>query len=157
MLRDQIVAEHERGATILFSTHVMPQAEEICEHVVMIHRGRKVLDDPVSAIRRRYNPRALSLELLYSDANIEGVRSLPEVEHCRSVDGAYEILLHEGTDPSRAMQQVTSAVPVARIELKRPRLEDVFVQLVNDGTASEEAAGDLRAQLQGATAAEAAQ
>ena len=46
LLRDLIVEEHRRGATILFSTHVMPQAEEICEHVVMIHRGRKVLDDP---------------------------------------------------------------------------------------------------------------
>jgi ABC-2 type transport system ATP-binding protein len=157
LLRDQIVAEHERGATILFSTHVMPQAEEICEHVVMIHRGRKVLDDPVGTIRRRYNPRALSFELLHPDTNVDGVRSLPEVERCRSVEGGYEILLREGTDPSRAMQQVTAAIPVARIELNRPRLEDVFVQLVNDGTASAEAASTLRAQLQGASDAEAAQ
>jgi ABC-2 type transport system ATP-binding protein len=154
LLRDQIVAEHERGATILFSTHVMPQAEEICEHVVMIHRGRKVLDDPVSAIRRRYNPRALSFELLDSDASVDGVRSLPEVEHCRSVDGGYEILLREGEDPSQAMQRVTAAIPVARIELKRPRLEDVFVQLVNSGTVSEEAESHLRAELHGAAATE---
>jgi hypothetical protein len=55
------------------------------------------------------------------------------------------------------MQQVTAAIPVARIELNRPRLEDVFVQLVNDGTASAEAASTLRAQLQGASDAEAAQ
>ena len=37
MLRDMILEEHGRGATILFSTHVMPQAEEICEHVVMVY------------------------------------------------------------------------------------------------------------------------
>ena len=48
LLRDLILEEHRRGATILFSTHVMPQAEEICQHVVMIHRGRKVLDEPMS-------------------------------------------------------------------------------------------------------------
>ena len=47
-LRELVLAEHARGATILFSTHVMPHAEEICDHVVMIHRGRKVLDEPVS-------------------------------------------------------------------------------------------------------------
>ena len=46
LLREQILAEHRRGATVLFSTHVMPQAEEICDHVVMIYRGQKVLDDP---------------------------------------------------------------------------------------------------------------
>ena len=44
-LRDLILAEHRRGATILFSTHVMPHAEELCDHVIMINKGRKVLDD----------------------------------------------------------------------------------------------------------------
>ena len=44
-------AEHARGATILFSTHVMPHAEELCDHVVMINKGRKVLDASVSSIK----------------------------------------------------------------------------------------------------------
>src|SRR3984893_5122781 len=59
LLRDVILEEHRRGATILFSTHVMPQAEEICQHVVMIHRGRKVLDEDLAAIGRRYDPRTI--------------------------------------------------------------------------------------------------
>ena len=82
LLRDQIVAEHRRGATILFSTHVMPQAEEICDHVVMIHRGRKVLDDPTSSIRSRYDPRTIRFEPLDARASVEAVRALPEVESC---------------------------------------------------------------------------
>ena len=53
LLRELILAEHRRGATIMFSTHVMTQAEEICDHVVMIHRGQKVLDEPVGTIRGR--------------------------------------------------------------------------------------------------------
>ncbi|HLF09819.1 MAG TPA: ATP-binding cassette domain-containing protein [Gammaproteobacteria bacterium] len=154
LLRDQIVAEHERGATILFSTHVMPQAEEICEHVVMIHRGRKVLDDPIGAIRGRYDPRAILFEPLHGTANVDGVRALPEVESCRRVDGGYEILLRQGSDPGAAMHRVMAAIPVARIELKRPRLEDVFVQLVRDDTASVEAEQSLRAELQGAVTGE---
>ena len=40
MLRDLIIEEHARSATILFSTHVMPQAEETCPHIVMVHEGR---------------------------------------------------------------------------------------------------------------------
>src|SRR5688572_18595527 len=62
LLREQILAEHRRGATVLFSTHVMPQAEEICDHVVMVHRGQKVLDDPVSTILRPHDSRALKFE-----------------------------------------------------------------------------------------------
>src|SRR5947208_11952322 len=56
-LRDLVLAEHRRGATILFSTHVMPHAEEICEQVLMIHKGRKVLDEQIATIRRQYDPR----------------------------------------------------------------------------------------------------
>src|SRR5947208_1523826 len=61
-LRELIVAEHDRGATILFSTHVMAHAEELCDHIVMIHRGHKVLDQPVAAIRAQFDPRAVRFE-----------------------------------------------------------------------------------------------
>jgi ABC-2 type transport system ATP-binding protein len=155
LLRDCIVAEHERGATILFSTHVMPQAEEICDHVVMIHRGKKVLDDPVSAIKRRYDPRAIVLEPLNPGVDVAGVSALGEVESCRAVDGAYEVWLRAGSDPARAMQRVAAAAPVARLELKRPRLEDIFVQIVKGDTGSVEAEHKLLAELQGAGTEEA--
>jgi ABC-2 type transport system ATP-binding protein len=152
LLRDLVVAEHRRGATILFSTHVMPQAEEICDHVVMIHRGRKVLDDPVGAIRRRYDPRAIVFEPLHMGADVARVRALPEVESLSNVDGGYEVLLRVGSDPGGAIERLTAAVPVARVELKRPRLEDIFVQIVNEGRGSTKADESLRAELQGVTA-----
>jgi ABC-2 type transport system ATP-binding protein len=133
LLREQILAEHRRGATVLFSTHVMPQAEEICDHVVMIHRGQKVLDDPVSAILRPHESRVLKFEPLDSRADVGAVRALPGVEGCLAAEGGYEVALREGADPARVMQSVIAAVPVARIELKRPSLEDVFVSIVAGG------------------------
>jgi ABC-2 type transport system ATP-binding protein len=135
LLRDQIVAEHRRGATILFSTHVMHQAEEICDHVVMIHRGRKVLDDPVSSIQRRYDPRAVRFEPLDPGANVAAVRALPEVESCLAGDAGYDVELRAGVDIAGAIARIAAAVPVARIEIKRPRLEDVFLQIVADSGA----------------------
>src|SRR6185295_560293 len=119
LLRDLIVAEHARGATILFSTHVMPQAEDICEHIVMIHRGTKVLDDPVSVIRNRYEVRALEFEPLQAGFDVNAVLALPDVESCRNVDGAYEIALREHSDARAAMQRLVATLPVARVELKR--------------------------------------
>jgi len=133
LLREQILAEHRRGATVLFSTHVMPQAEEICDHVVMIYRGQKVLDDPVSAILRPHESRVLKFEPLDSRADVGAVRALPGVEGCLAAEGGYEVALREGADPARVMQSVIAAVPVARIELKRPSLEDVFVSIVAGG------------------------
>jgi ABC-2 type transport system ATP-binding protein len=152
LLRDQIVAEHRRGATILFSTHVMPQAEEICDHVVMIHRGRKVLDDPTSSILRRYDARTIRFEPLDAGASVAPVQALAEVESCVAVDDGYEVQLSEGTDAAGAIPRISAALPVGRIELKRPRLEDVFIQLVSDAAHSPEAAHRLRAELAGAAA-----
>jgi ABC-2 type transport system ATP-binding protein len=134
LLKDMILAEHRRGATVLFSTHVMPQAEELCDHVVMIHRGRKVLDDPVSSILRAHDARALTFEPLESKADLSAVRALPEIASCTVAGGGYEVALRDGADAARAMQSVIAAVRVARIELKRPTLEDVFVSIaVGDG------------------------
>ena len=157
LLRDLILDEHRRGATILFSTHVMPQAEEICRQVVMIHRGRKVLDEDLASIRRRYNPRAIRFEPLDSLADVSPVlTALAEVERVDRRDDGYEILLAEGTDPATAIRRVTAAVAPARIELSRPRLEDVFVQIVSGGTAGADAAQKLKAELRADDAAAAA-
>jgi ABC-2 type transport system ATP-binding protein len=136
-LRDLILEEHRRGATVLFSTHVMPQAEEICQHVVMIHEGRKVLDEPLTTIRRRYDPRTIRFDPLHPE--IDPTRSLEQVagvERVERVDGGFDIRLAAGTDPGSAIQRITAAVAPARVEIARPRLEDVFIQIVSEGGAS---------------------
>jgi ABC-2 type transport system ATP-binding protein len=147
-LRELVHEEHERGATILFSTHVMPHAEELCDHVVMMHRGKKVLDDPLSTIRRQYDPRAIRFEPLHRDADLAPLAALPEVERVSPSDGGCEILLARGTDPAGAIPRLASAVPAARIEIARPRLEDIFVRIVTGGSATE--TDEIRAQLHAA-------
>ena len=147
MLRDLILEEHGRGATVLFSTHVMPQAEEICEHVVMVYQGKKVLDDDLGSIRSQYDPRAIRFDPLDPNADTSALQSLAEVEKIESKDLGYEILLGEGADPSAAMRRIMDMIPAASIALSRPRLEDVFIQLVADRTTADDEAR-LRTQLQ---------
>jgi ABC-2 type transport system ATP-binding protein len=145
-LRTLVDEEHRRGATILFSTHVMPHAEELCDHVVMMHHGKKVLDDPLSTIRRQYDPRAIRFEPLHRDADLSPLAALPEVEHLSRTDGGCEILLVDGTDPASAIPRLAAAVAAARIEIARPRLEDIFIRIVAGGSATADPEA-LRAEL----------
>jgi ABC-2 type transport system ATP-binding protein len=134
LLRELVLDEHRRGATILFSTHVMLQAEEICQHVVMIDRGRKVLDEEVAVIRRQYDPRTIRFEPLDPAADPSVLQALADVERVDRAEAGYDIRLVEGANPGTAMRRIVMAVAPARIELSRPRLEDVFMKIVSERT-----------------------
>jgi ABC-2 type transport system ATP-binding protein len=148
LLREQIVAEHRRGATVLLSTHVMANAEEMCQHVVMIHQGHKVLDEPVSGLRRQFDRRTIHFEPLDSHADSSRLRGLSGVERVEATGEGYTVTLVEGTDPAGAIARLAAAVPPARVELARLRLEDVFIRIVSEGAPGSEAARALRAGLQ---------
>jgi ABC-2 type transport system ATP-binding protein len=147
VLRDQILKEHRRGATILLSTHVMPNAEEMCHHVVMIHQGQKVLDEPMSGLRRQFDPRTIYFEPREAKAQTSGLLTIPGVEYIDTLDGIYRITLVSGTDAAAVMARLASAVAPARIELARLRLEDVFIRIVTGGSRDEPASRALRASL----------
>ena len=129
-LREMVLEEHARGATVLFSTHVMPHAEELCDHVVMINKGKKVLDDPVAAIQRRYDPRVIEFDPLDPHADLSPLSSIPEIEQIVPTDHGCKIVLREGASAPSVIPRLAIAVPPARIEIARPTLEEVFVKLV---------------------------
>lgn len=155
ILREQILKEHRRGATVLLSTHVMAHAEEMCQHVVMIHQGRKVLDEAMAGLRRQFDPRTIYFEPLHArdfepldaGANPSSLAAVVGVERVESQDGTYRITLVAGTDPAAVMARLASAVVPARIELARVTLEDMFIRIVADSSRSEEASRALRASL----------
>jgi ABC-2 type transport system ATP-binding protein len=156
-MKEVIAAERAHGTTILFSTHVMAQAEELCDRVVMIHRGAKVLDEPTATLRRQFDRRRLVFEPLDPDADLQSLAVAPGVEAVQAVAGGCELGLREDADPAEVIRAVAVRVPPARIELARIRLEDVFVRLVTGGGAAAEgeAAQALRTELAGEAAREA--
>jgi ABC-2 type transport system ATP-binding protein len=155
LLRDLVLEQHKRGATIIFSTHVMIQAEQICEQVVMIDNGRKVLDDSLAGIRAKYDPKSLLFEPLDPDSDVSPLEQLPAVSAIRRVNGAYEISLVEGHEPSGAMREIVGALPTARVELNRPTLEDVFIRIVTgEGESDADAVARLRASIRAGSGAE---
>ena len=146
LLRDLIFAEHERGATVLFSTHIMVYAEQLCDHVVMIHRGRKVLDDTTGDIRARFDPRSLVFEPLDPDADVGVLARVPGIVHVRKDGSQWDLGVAAGADPAGAIRAVVAALAPARIEVRRPTLEDVFISIVT-GEAEDAEEETLRAAV----------
>jgi ABC-2 type transport system ATP-binding protein len=149
LLRDVVLAEHQRGATIIFSTHVMIQAEQMCDHVVMIDRGRKVLDASLEEIRTRFDPHTLVCEPLKPGADPTDIEALAEVATVIPNGATWTISVAENVAPEHAMRAIANRLDLARLELRRPTLEDVFVQLVTEGSHDAAERERLRAALRG--------
>ena len=149
LMKEVIAGEQRRGVTILFSTHVMLHAEELCQHVVMIHKGRKVLDEPMAGLRRQYDRGLMRFEPLDAGADLSALRLVPGVLEMRPVDGGCDLHLAPGADPAAVMREAAAAVAPSRLELARVRLEDVFIRLVGEGAPGADAEHALRANLQG--------
>jgi ABC-2 type transport system ATP-binding protein len=137
LLRDLVLEQNKRGATIIFSTHVMYQAEQLCDRVVMINRGVKVLDETLAGIRTKFDPRTILFEPLDPGAGLERLQAMPEIETLSTTDGVSEIQLADGSALADVMQKIVTAIPTARIEIHRPTLEDVFVQIVTSQNATD--------------------
>jgi len=156
LLREEVLRAHARGATILLSTHIMAYAEELCDHVFMIHEGRKVLDQPMSGLRRQFDRRRILFEPLHDGADVSGIAAMPDVSRVEASNGGgYTVTLVEGAEPSLAVARIAALVPPARLEIARLRLEDVFVRIVAGGGGLDDAAAALRSRLQSGAVEEA--
>jgi ABC-2 type transport system ATP-binding protein len=147
LLRELIHEQASAGRTIIFSTHAMHEAEEVCDHLFMINRGVKVLDATMAEIRARFDPRTVEVEPM--DPSIPPpVEGIPGIDFIVRSRRGYDVHLFQDADPAAVIARLVQAVPIRRIELKRVSLEDVFIELV-------EASGQpvpSREELQGAGA-----
>ncbi len=62
LIKDEIYRLAQNGTTIIFSTHRMEQVEEICDHIALVNRGKKILDGTVSDVKQNFKENLFSIE-----------------------------------------------------------------------------------------------
>ncbi len=134
MLKDLLFEFKGRGGTIVMSTHQMSQVEEMCDRLLMIHRGVQKLYGPVDEIRRQYALHAIVVEGRGNWTALPGVAKVESHENGRK--GTLLHLTPEAT-PDSVLGAIASApdTRIERFELAVPSLEDIFIRVV-EGSAS---------------------
>jgi ABC-2 type transport system ATP-binding protein len=120
---------HSEGRTILFSTHVLPQAEQICNRIVMIDQGIKVLDGTIASIREQFDPRMIQVEPVDELADFSQVTGVSQTLPINK-DGKINLRLEENADPSRILKEIVSFTPVLGAQLVKPTLDEIFIEQV---------------------------
>jgi ABC-2 type transport system ATP-binding protein len=130
---EEIVREfHAKGTTILFSTHLMDQAERLCERVCLISRSRKVLDADLKELKASERKGLLAVEFDGPDDWLEG----PEIDGAERVDGTLMLRLRDGADHQAILRRaVDSGATIYRFDLVEPRLHEIFVRHVGASAA----------------------
>lgn len=127
LLNRLITEQHQAGKTIIFSTHVLHQAEQVCDRIFLINHGEKLLDAGMSEIREQFDPRTILAEPLHQGGNLAPVAGVRRILPAGS---QLEIELDDDADPQSVMQDLMQATPLRSIELRRITLTEVFVRLV---------------------------
>ena len=128
LVRNLLRDLRDEGRTILLSTHMMGEAEKMADEIILIHRGKVVLDGTMDEVRAS-NGTNNTLLLRY-EGDGAFLESLPEVLKA-DVDGNKAALtLRDGADPQRVLEQCMGRVRIRHFELAAPSLEDIFISKV---------------------------
>ena len=136
-LKDTVVELRRRGKTVIFSTHLMDNAERLCDAVCIIARGEKVLDGGVQEVKQAHGGRMVALGLDRAAMNGAGL-AVDAVLADRSVvaraddqNRYLELELAPGASAQALLRALVEAgAPITRFELVQPSLHQIFLEKV---------------------------
>lgn len=132
LIKDEIYALAKKGATIIFSTHRMEQVEEICDHIVLVNLGKKILDGTVSDIKQQYKEYIFAVETNHPElVKDNALFSIIEKEE-KNPNKVLIKLSHAVASNEVLKYLIEQGVPITSYNEVLPSLNDIFIQLVED-------------------------
>ena len=132
LIKDEILALRDQGATIIFSTHRMESVEELCDNIALINRSRKVLDGPIDVIRNQFKTNTYEVEgkgkliLIHPDFEV--------VEQKERENGHFyaRVQLHDGVRPNDLLRYLIGTVEVEAFREKIPSINEIVIRRVGE-------------------------
>jgi ABC-2 type transport system ATP-binding protein len=125
LIKDILVDQKREGKTIIPSTHQMDQVERMCDRILLINQGKRVLYGSLVEIKSNYKE-SVVVEYEGKLKRVEGVKKVNDY-------GKYaELSLEEDTDPQEILKKLVESVAVRRFELKAPSLNEIFIEVVEN-------------------------
>ena len=136
IIKDEILALREEGATIIFSTHRMESVEELCDHIALIHKSNKLIEGKLSDVKRQFKTNSYEVGIL-SD-NVEGLmyditqKFTVAPANFKSLNNELKLEIQLGTAlPNELLQVLTQRGQVTHFVEKIPSVNDIFIQTVS--------------------------
>lgn len=127
LLKELILEQREKGATIVLSTHRMDQVEQMCESICLIDKGRSVLAGGLSEIKASYGASTVELEYDGPPGSLDGLEGVREI---RDSGRTASVMLEDESRSQDVLRQLVDRVTVRSFVLTEPSVEDIFLDKV---------------------------
>lgn len=131
LIKDEIYALARKGSTIIFSTHRMEQVEEICDHIILVNKGQKILDGTVRGVKQRFKENLFKI-------GVEGEPAVnddsPAFETVALMDDSLIVKIRDGYRSNDVLEHfIRKGRNIISFTEILPSLNDIFIRLV-EGT-----------------------
>lgn len=128
MVKDILEMKRDEGKAIIMSTHQMNQVEELCDRILLIDHGKRVLYGTLREIQNNFSSR---------DIMVTPVSTLPEsingVREIRKLNGRFRLVLDEASEPSKILKDlINQGVDLIEFEIAVPPLNEIFIKVVKE-------------------------
>lgn len=131
LIKDEIFQLAKNGATIIFSTHRMEQVEEICDHIALVNKGRKILDGTVKQIKQDFKENLFSIG---TEQMLSSAGELAPFEVVGTKNHSHIVKIREGNSANDVLKHLlNNGVAINSFNEILPSLNDIFIKLV-EGT-----------------------
>ena len=134
LLKDEIAQLKRDGATIVLSTHNMASVEEICDHIALINRSRKILEGDIYEVKNRFKKKIFSIQVSnFSDDFVHQIQNQQYTICSQSRNDYYtrfDIKLPDGKSPNELLQFFTQNCEIHSFNEIMPTMNEIFIEQV---------------------------
>ena len=127
VLRDAVLTLHQEGTTVVFSTHVMEQAEQLCRELILIHRGEVRLSGTLDAVRASEGRQAAHIRYRLRDG--QDLAGMPGVASVADHGNEAELTLEADADSDALLGALLERAHLTRFEVREPSLHEIFKRM----------------------------
>ena len=135
LLKSEILALRDKGATIIFSTHNMSSVEEVCDHITLIDKSRNILSGNVDDIRHRHGANIFEIDYRGNETSLlDALNGKCEIMDTKpSPTGFNRMKIHIATDGEvrGVIAKANESVEIRSFSEIIPSMNDIFIRAVN--------------------------
>jgi ABC-2 type transport system ATP-binding protein len=129
LIKDEIFKLAQNGTTIIFSTHRMEQVEEICDHIVLVNKGKKILDGTVSQVKNDFKEHIFKVGF----DELPGAFMSHSFEVVSSKDNFLNVKIKDGNKPVNVLEEfLNQKASIVSFNEVLPSLNDIFIRQVQE-------------------------